>query len=484
MSWNHYLNFANGMHYNSSDFLKTDFELKMLNGCNSTQKLGALTKDLGYSQIGNLSSGKNITGLYNFRQAAGTQKMLITTNNSGGTATELYYSTGGNMTEITDAETAWNTYEDAAVEMETMDGYCYFVGYDSTDSVFLPVASLTGTTFSTSTNVTSMPTAKYIKRYRDRIYIGNCYSGAAYPYRVYFSTVPSSGSITWTTATNFLDVDYGEYITGLGENWDRLLVFTTYSCYGYNQSQWKKLWDTGCSNQRTIRNFGPYTLFANNDGVWMTSGGKPDNISRKVQSFIRAATMTNAFAEIVDEEYHIYLGNITVDGVSYTNLKLIYHIPYQIWHIRECYDTLTIFARYNSSGNVYLWHGDSQGEIMQWSKYSDSNPVYTDDTYDINSHFQLNKIHLGMPQIEKKINQIITYTEYAQGLKLSARVVDRNSSVLMDWQPLTECKKMITEARPKFLAGNFLEIQGREKSGVRSWVMDGFSLEFVANTSK
>ena len=214
------------------------------------------------------------------------------------------------------------------VEMEDFIGYCFFVGYGATDG-FLPVGSLTGTTFSTSVNVTSMPGAKYIVRFRDRLYIGNCdITGTPYPYRVYYSSVPSAGAITWTPATDFLDVDYSEEITGLSENWDRLMVFTEYSVYTYDQDQKKKVWDLG-GYHRTIKNYGEYMFFANMDNVWLSTGGYPQAIGGKVRDFIRGTDMRSAFAEVVDEEYHLYLGNVTVNGISYANCALIYDIPTQ-----------------------------------------------------------------------------------------------------------------------------------------------------------
>ena len=179
--------------------------------------------------------------MHHFRQSSSVEKILATVNNAAGTNLVLAYNNAGTWTDIALAN-AWDAYEDCDVEMEDFINYCFFVGYDDTDSVFLPVGSLTGTTFSTSTNVTNMPKAKYIKRYRDRLYIGNCdISGTAYPYRVYFSSVPSAGSISWTVASDFIDVDYSEAITGLGENWDRLMIFTEFSAYVYNQSEKKKV---------------------------------------------------------------------------------------------------------------------------------------------------------------------------------------------------------------------------------------------------
>ena len=270
----HFLSFLKGAYTDVGIMSVPSDALYIADNVNVSYKMGAILKRPGYEIIGAaLQAGKRITGLHNFRQSAATQKMLATVNNSGDTALQLFYSTGGAWTEVTDAETAWATYEDAKVEMEDFIGYCFMVGYDATDGVFLPNATLTGTTFGT-TNTTSMPTAKYIKRYRDRLYVANCYETSARPYRVYFSSIPSAGTISWTVATDFLDVDYSESITGLGENFDRLLVFTEYSCYMYDQNSWNKAFDVGCSAHRTIKNLGAYTVWANRDGVWLSSGGR------------------------------------------------------------------------------------------------------------------------------------------------------------------------------------------------------------------
>ena len=468
-----------GLNYGNNEFQKNFWDLSMLNGCNVHEKLGSIIKDLGYSQIGSpLQAGKDITGLFNFRQSAGVQKMLATVNDSGDDDTQLFYSTGGDWTEVTAAETAWANEANGAIEMEAMDNYCYIVGYDSTDG-FLPPASLTGTTFSTSTNVTDMPNAKYIKRYRDRIYIANCdISGTAHPYRTYFSTVPSAGSITWTVATNFVDVDYSEEVKGLGENWDRLMIFTQFSAYGYNQSEFKKLWDTGCANHRTIKNHGAFMFWGDFDGIYVSTGGRPQKISGKVDKFYKTGTPANYFAEIVEEEYIIYIGTVTVDGIAYANCALRYHIPSQTWRIREYVDDIKIFAKYNNASKMELWHGDDSGEVMKHSKYTDTTPIYTDDGSDIRSHFKISLLDLGVPQDRKTINKILTYSKYAQYLKLSARIIDKNENILMDWQLLGELTNYITEHTVKINKGNFLEIQGRSKDGVRGFEFDGMSIDF------
>src|SRR3990167_8145079 len=283
-----FLQFDKGMISNVSPLLLPENALYHMSNINHVYSPGYLLKRPGYVNIGSaIQANKAITGLYNFRQSASVQKMLATCNDSTDDDTQLFYSTGAGWTEIAAAETDWANKASIDVEMESFIGYCFFVGYGTTDG-FLPPRSLTNTTFGT-TNTTSMPNAKFIKRYRDRLYIGNTdISGTATPFRVYFSSVPSAGTITWTVASDFFDVDFSEEITGMGENWDYLQVFTEYSTFLWNQDSKRKIWDIGCSSHRTIKNYNSYTLWANKDGVWRSNGGStPELISHPVDDFIR-----------------------------------------------------------------------------------------------------------------------------------------------------------------------------------------------------
>lgn len=477
----HFLEFTNGGYTDVPIINVPQNALYIQDNCVTSYKLGAILKRTGYSYIGagTLQTGKTITGLHNFRQSASTQKILATIDDSTSDDTQLFYSTGGNWTEITDAETAWANKAGINVEMEDFIGYCFFVGYGATDG-FLPVASLTGTTFSTSANVTSMPQAKYITRYRDKLFIGNCYiTATAYPYRVYFSSLPSAGAITWTQATDWFDIDYSEEIKGISSNWDLLAVFTEYSTFFYNETSLYKAFDVGCSNHRTIKNAGAYMIWANMDGVWISTGGRPQNIAGRVIDFIRYANMTNAFAEVVDEEYHLYVGNVTVNGVSYGNTDLIYNIPTGTWRWHEYGHAMSIFARAYSDGEDFLLSGTSavtgSGKVYQMGKFTDTTLLKTDDTLPIHSWFQTGALRLGDPSMSKSLGKIVAYADRAQGLQLKARVVDRNSLAVTHFKPLMTLTGFITEKQVNPDKGNFLQIEGVENGSSEYWSFFGFT---------
>ena len=472
-----------GPNTNVSPLIQSPNSPMVLNGANSSYKLGALYKDIGYSQVaGTLEASKSITGLYDFHQNPTTQKALATINDETDDDTQLFYRTSGAWTEIGAAETAWANKANINVEMEGFIGYCFFVGHGATDG-FLPVGSLTGTTFSTSTNVTDMPQAKFIKRYRDRLYIAHCYTGATlYEYRVYFSSVPSAGSISWTPASDFLDVDYGEQIMGMGSNWDRLVVFTEHRAWMYDQTIWKHVWDVGCSNHRTIHSQGPYMFWADYDGVWRSTGGQPENIAGPVIDFIRNGNPRNFFATIVDEEYRLYVGTVTVDGVSYANCELTYNIPTSMWRWREFADNFTVYARYNDSGTMRQYMGADDGEVMNKGKYTDGTLVSSDDGSDIGSNFELAPIWLGSMNLKKGMRKLTAIADRAQGLSLQCRVIDRNLRTLTPYNPIGKLTKYVNDFDVNVDKGVMLQIAGSEYSTNPYWSLLGIETDIVKDS--
>ena len=473
----------------ASPFIPGDNQLIICNGVNPSHEYGVLKKDLGYSQVGSttLQSGKPIRSLYHFRQSSSVDKLLATCNDADGDDdTQLFYSTGGNWSEIAAAETAWNGKEDIDVEMESFLGYCFFVGYGATDG-FLPVGSLTGTTFSTVTNVTSMPGAKYIKRYRDRLYIANCdISGTVYPYRVYFSSVPSAGAITWTVASDYIDVDFSEQITGLEQNWDKLIIFTEFSAYMYDQSNKKKIWDVGCSGQRTIQNIGASMIFANKDNVYESTGGRPSPIGNNIVEFLRNSSPADWRTAVVDEEYNLYLGDsVSAGGMTYSNLLLTYNKNTQMWRWRELYDSVDSMAKYTTSGDDFLVFGAADSEIHKKSKYSDTTPIYADDGQPINAHWRTAGYDMGDPSVAKKITEIVAYSEFANNMSIRYRIYDKNREILSPFTPIGTLNKVVSEFKNlKKIEGNLIQFEGRERSSNKAFTFFGFSMEYFLAKEK
>jgi len=482
-------NFQNlgGANANISPLIQPQNSPVVLNGWNDGHKLGALTKDPGYSRVSTvIEAGKDITGLFNFRQT-GAEKMLATVNDATDDDTQLFYkAAAGAWTEIAAAETAWANKANINVEMLAFLNYCFFVGYGATDG-YLPVASLTGTTFSTSTNVTDMPQGKFILRYRDKMFVLHCHiSGTTYPFRTYFSSVPAAGAITWTPASDFLDVDYSEEITGGGVNWDRLVLFTDTNAYMYDESQFKLVWAIGCSNHRTICNQGPYMAWCDSNGVWISTGGQPQNISGPLIDFIRNGSPRDFFATIVDEEYRLYIGTVTVDGVTYSNCELRFDLARSTTRWREYYDNMTIYATYNDSGKIRQYMGTDTGYVYNKAKYTDTTLISSDQYVDANNvgypiaaNFELAPFFLGSLDKKAFIKKMVAYSERAQGLNLYIRTIDRNLRVLTKWKPVGQLKDFVNVFDVDLKEGVMLQVSGSENSKNPYASFYGYELEIL-----
>lgn len=488
MVFQHRFSHLHGANVHVSPFLMTEQSLSILNGCNVSYELGAILKDTGYARAMTVGeSGKSITGAFDFIQQPGTQKFLYTVNDATDDDTQLFYNNAGTSTEIAAAETAWANFANINVEMESFIGYTFFVGYGATDG-FLPVGSLTGTTFSTSAQVTDMAQGKYIVRYRDRLYVLNSKSGGtAYPFRVYFSSVPSAGSITWTPATDFFDLDYSDEIKGGAENWDLLVIFTQDKAYYYNQQAVKTLFWQGCSSHRTIKNNGVEMYFVNRKGVYVSrGGGEPQNISGPIQDFIRNGNTANMFAEMIEEEYHLYMGNVTVKGRAYANVKATFNVPLQSWRWRELGHTMSIFAKYNdiSNDSERLYMGSTSGVIYDKSKYTDTT-IYSSDGVvgsteglSINSEFELAPFVVE-PDKYKALTKVVAYADRAGGLKLKYRIIDKSSRILTPYRPLGTLDKFQNDLKVHAEAGSLIQIYGTENGKLPYWSFYGASYDLI-----
>lgn len=484
----HLTNFLTPPSTELSMFLLGDNQLQIANGVNLHWKQGIITKDLGYSRVGGvLQANKSITGLHNFRQSSLVQKILATVNNAAGTNLILKYNNAGTWTDITVGAT-WDAFEDSLVEMEDFIGYCFFVGYDATDNVFLPVASLTGTTFSAVTNVTNMPQAKYITRYRDRLYVANCYTGAtAYPYRVYFSSIPVAGAITWTVASDFLDVDFSEQITGITSNWDRLVMFTEFSACFYDGDSKKKVFDTGCINNRSIQNYEGYLIWGNKHNIWVSTGGRPTAIGNDIAELITNSTPANWRSAMVDDDYHLYLGATEANGLAYTNCLAVFNFKLGYWRWRELYDNVTALCRFTSGDEDRLYLGTTGGAVFDKAKYTDATLYYADGVYSgyagkpIISHWRTKAYDFGDPSIEKTINKIVAYSLYGQGMSLRFRIIDRNNEVVTPFTDIGRLSSVVNYFDKK-ITGNFIQFEGKEYSSFQPFEVYGLSIQLFGDS--
>lgn len=449
-------------------------------GCNPSYVLGELWQDTGYIIIGAaIHATQPILGLHQFTQTPAIKKILATTNDATGANTELWYSTGTTFTQIA-STSAWNGVPNARVEMADFNGYCFLVGYNG--SSFLTTASLQGTTFSTSAQVTGAPKGKYVVSYRSRVYIGNVNDGAAKPYRVDFSSVPTAGNITWDPTLDFFDINQSSEVTGMGVNWDRLIVFSGDSAYMYDEESNRQIFFKGCVAHRTIQNVGAYMVWCAKDNIYVSvSGGREVPIGNDILQLYRNSAelafipdSTKLCASVTNNEYNLYLGATSANGVSYTNCLATYNFDRGMWRWRELANEPLSMAWTDLFFPNPIIFGDVTGDVFR-KALPNNTSVFTDNGTAIKSRFRTQPMDMGSPEVLKAVTQIIAYAQVPGNLKLSYRVFTKDSATISPFKDLGTMTQNIQYFN-KRLDGHFIQFQGEALSSVAPWIFWGFTL--------
>lgn len=325
--------------------------------------------------------------------------------------------------------------------------------------------------------------------FQDRLY----HSGlSTAPSRLFFSSLPNgSSNITWDTTNDYVDInpDDGDKITALKTGGTRLLVFKRYAVYTwkFGQTQADKIFDVGTPAQETVQNKHGITFFANENGVYAWNFGseaQPRLISRKVQKWVDAistATLestTQGLAGGIDNNhYYLWIGDVTVDSRSYTNVVLVYHIFLDAWTVYTGVparawatflsgnDLLTCFARGGTSNNT---------STFRFNKDATADPGTTvaADIAGIPIDAEvLGREHLMSYPEESDLHTIHTVMSQAVGTNVFYSV-NRE-----DMKPqLGETNKRFSNFRAKG-KGNSVRIKFEDNSKFRS-IIEGYYIEY------
>jgi len=404
----HYSDFSGGVQTTTAKNLMLNSELRV--GINVIlDEIGAVKKRLGYQKIGSqIASGQNILGNYYFNSSTSAYSQHIVACNGS-----IYYNSSGTWTATSSGWAA-----SAKIRFESfLDRVFAFNGSDAPKSWL-------GTGFWDSTDLSSAPICKYGRVYQDRLYFAN---ETANQSRLYFSSVPTSGAITWDTTNDYLDVnpEDGQVIVGLDENNGRLLIFKSDSMFRWNGSSTEAdpIIDIGTSSQESVKTIHSITYFFNRYGVYLYDGGMPYLISRKIQKWIDGidqTTLADVTAEVDNEHYYLAVGSVTVDGTAYSNVVLIYHIPLKAWTIWTLGDTPKFMAYYYSSGARYISFGDNNGEVFRLNNGNN------DDGSSIEVNIETKPFDLETPEELKQWTECFIITSQARGLVEVGLKIDNN----------------------------------------------------------
>ena len=206
------------------------------------------------------------------------------------------------------------------------------------------------------------------------------------PDRLYYSSTPIDGAISWTAGNGYIDIepeDGGGGLTGIGKIPGFLLIFKERSMkrWNFDSAFPETLIDLGTPSHESIINAGGVCAFfsassRDTRGFYITNGGRPTAIShdrlRNIKSWIDAIPVS-AEANIAgwgnSRIFMWSVGDLTVGGVDYTNVVLRYNKILDQWSVRTYPTGFSVFSPYvDASGNNTHVAGDDNGQVIELDK--------------------------------------------------------------------------------------------------------------------
>lgn len=260
-------------------------------------------------------------------------------------------------------------------------------------------------------DLANMPAGNLAIEFLDRVYIAGV---TANPDRLHYSGVSDGSAVSWTVGNGTVDIepeDGAGPITALGKVPGYLLVFKERSMKRWNflNAFPESLVDIGTPSQESVITGGGVCAFYSNSsedarGFYITNGGRPQAIShdttrpiKKWVDAIPAANEANIAGWATDRTFNWSVGDLTVDGISYTNVVLRYNRVLNQWSVRTYPTEFKVFARYVVSGVNTIVGGDDDGNVIRVDKdstYSD-HPSATPIKFELRTddyHFGFNQL--------------------------------------------------------------------------------------------
>lgn len=325
--------------------------------------IGQMTLRKGTTLLGNALS-TNILGLYNFRDSgSGTNNQLIMVHGSN-----VYYLNAGLTWTTTRAVTTGQK-----ARFSTLLDFVFMVNGTDATAVW---NGNPATPWSTSGNAAGAPIGKFIENFRSRMWIAG---NSTYPDRLYYSSLPSAVSlpvITWDTSDTtgqWIDISPsdGENITALHRTKNALLVFKNnhlYRVFSILQADPDSQFSVGTYSQESVVETKNGVYFHHPTGFYRYDGNVSE-ISRPIIDIVKAITLTNyskvsGYLEPDGDHIRWSIGDITVDGVNYSNVEVRYTISTQVWTHYSGPTQFLVGTKYNNGTSLVTVVGDEIGQVQ------------------------------------------------------------------------------------------------------------------------
>ena len=397
-------------------------------------EIGSLVSRLGRATIGTQMVDNNtVLGLHQHIDidTAANNKLLGTINASGGATSVIY-----DVNDVAGGAVVTGLTASKKMRSLTFNGATVFInGTDAERSYTSAGWITTGGAF----DLANMPAGNLCIEFLDRVYVAGVTATLS---RLLYSGVSSGTAVSWTSGNGYVDIepeDGGGPITALGKVPGYILIFKERSMHRWNFSSAfpESLIQIGTPSQESVVMGGGLCAFYSNSnenakGFYITNGSRPKCISqdnnrpiKKWVDAIAAASEANIAGWATDRYFCWSVGDLTVDGETYSNVVLKYNRILNQWSMRTYPTEFRVFANYLVSGVNTTVGGDDDGSVYRLDKSA----TYTDatTTTTANFPFKIRTHHntFGDNKEKEMTDSVIVRGKNLNSVRLSA-YVDEN----------------------------------------------------------
>jgi hypothetical protein len=405
-------------------------------------RIGAIVSRDGLTALGSvIEANKTVLGMNNYKNNAGTTFKLLAKLD-----TDVYSYNGSIWSSVRNGLTA-----SSKARFTDLVDYTFMVNGNGNEVC----ATYNGSGSFGSTNVASLPKGDYIENYRSRIWIADSATD-----KLYYSDVVNADN-TITGGTSFIQISPqdGESITGLKRYSRALLVFKQnhiYRVYSINSTDPDPMINVGTYSQESIVEAKDGIYYHHSTGFYkFVDGGQQSEISRPIIDIINAIPRSyyeNVCGWADDDHLYWSIGDITLDGISLSNVVCRYTISTETWTIYSYAVEIRSACQYDNGTTLITAVGDNIGNVYQFDYGNDDNGT------PINYDFQTHWLYLSQAKSTlKSLNEIVAIHEQANGAQLSYQLdVDQMNK----WRPIGEIVEDLYDVRTMD-ANNFMRIKFR-----------------------
>ncbi len=387
-----------------------------------SEVLGRAVVREGTTLIGaQITDAKSILGLHQFILSSGTKHFLAVIDGASNSALYRLITatwTSESVAGVKSIKHRFLTYLDTCMILD---------GTNATSSADGDTWVTTGGNL----DIGNCPKGKFSIEWHDKVFIGGV---AANLDRLYYSSIPAAGVISWTSGNGYLDIEPFEgqgAMTGLGKVPGYILIFKERALKRWNGSSTfpDDLCSLGTPSQESIV-FAKTTCFyfsssyKKSIGFYETNGETTRKISRPIQEIVDAISTSSytSVAGFSDGEIVMWsIGDITYDGIAYSNVVVLFHIDTKTWAVLGFPTEFKVFCPYIDGTTLKIAAGNDDGEIIELFVGTKDN-ITESSNIAIQYAAHYHALELGSRGKIKDIAKVVPYTENGLDCKVSLRV--------------------------------------------------------------